>query len=184
MAKPPRDYTSFGSSTYFVTANSWAGRSIFQSERSALLLIDTLFDYRAKGKYQMHEFVIMPNHVHLLLTPAPDLALERVMQFVKGGFSHRAGQALGPSLGIWARGYVDHRIRDLQDYESHREYIHQNPVRRCLVTSAEHFPYSSANPKFRLDPVPQGLKPAIEVAADSARLKSCPPEFTRLIRHD
>ena len=159
MAKPPRDYTSFGSRTYFITANAWAGRSTFQSERSASLLIETLFDYRTKGKYELHEFVVMPNHIHLLFTPAVDLTLERVMQFVKGGYSHRAGQQLGPSLGIWARGYVDHRIRDVQDYESHRDYIHQNPVRRGLASSAEQYPYSSANPKFRLDAVPQGLKP-------------------------
>lgn len=164
MARPPRDHTSFGSRTYFITANSWAGRSIFQSERSASLLIETLFGYRAKGKYVLHEFVVMPNHLHLLLTPAPELTLERVMQFVKGGFAHRAGQQLGPSLGIWARGYVDHRIRDLQDYMSHRDYIHQNPVRRGLATVPEEFPYSSANPKFELDPVPQGLKPESEEA--------------------
>ena len=164
MAKPPRDHTSFGSRTYFITANSWAGRSIFQSESSACLLVDTLLDYRTQGKYELHEFVVMPDHIHLLFTPAPELTLERVMQFVKGGFSHRAGKQLGPSLGIWARGYVDHRIRDMQDYESHREYIHQNPVRRGLANSAEQYPYSSANPKFRLDPVPQGLKPVPEEA--------------------
>jgi len=169
MARPPRDYTSFGSRTYFITANSWAGRSIFQSERSASLLIETLFDYRSSGKYELHEFVIMPDHIHLLLTPALDLTLERVMQFVKGGFSHSAGQELGPSLGIWARGYVDHRIRDMQDYESHRDYIHQNPVRRGLANSPEQHPYCSANPKFRLDPAPQGLKPA---------------PYEELIRHD
>ena len=162
MARPPRDNTSFGSSTYFITANAWAGRSIFQSERSASLLVDTLLDYRAKGKYRLHEFVVMPNHIHLLLTPSPDVTLERVMQFIKGGYSYRAGKDLGASLGVWARGYVDHRIRDSQDYDTHREYIHQNPVRRGLASSPETFPYSSANPKFQLDPIPQGLKPQIE----------------------
>ncbi len=164
MAKPPRDYTRLGSRTYFITANSWAGRSIFQSERSASLLIETLFDYRANGKYQLHEFVVMPNHIHLLFTPAPELTLERVVQFIKGGFSHRAGKQLGPSLGIWERGYVDHRIRGTQDYESHRDYIHQNPVRKGLASSPEQYPYSSANPKFQLDAVPQGLKPIPEEA--------------------
>jgi len=164
MAKPPRDHTSFGSRTYFITAKSWAGRSIFQSERSASLLIETLLDYREKGKYELHEFVVMPDHIHLLLTPSPDLTLERVMQFIKGGYSHRAGQELGPSLGVWARGYVDHRIRDLQDYESHRDYIHQNPLWRGLASSPEKFAYSSANPKFQLDPVSQGLKPVFEDA--------------------
>jgi putative transposase len=162
MAKPPRDNTSFGSRTYFITANSWAGRSIFQSERSASLLIHTLFDYRAQGKYELHEFVVMQDHIHLLLTPAPDVTLERVMQFIKGGFSHRAGQQLGHSLGIWARGYVDHRIRDSQDYEFHRDYVHQNPVRKGLAGSPEQFPYSSANAKFQIDPAPQGLKPLVE----------------------
>jgi len=162
MAKPPRDNTSFGSRTYFITANSWAGRSIFQSKRSASLLIETLLDYHAKRKYELHEFVVMPDHIHLLLTPSPDLALERVMQFIKGGYSHRAGQQLGPSLGIWARGYVDHRIRDGRDYDTHREYIHQNPVRRGLVSLPEQFAYSSANAKLLLDSAPQGLKPQIE----------------------
>jgi putative transposase len=169
MAKPPRDHTSFGSRTYFITANSWAGRSIFQSERSASLLIETLFDYRANGKYQLHEFVVMPNHIHLLFTPAPELTLERVMQFVKGRLFVSRWKATWPSLGIWERGYVDHRIRDMRDYMSHRDYIHQNPVRRGLATLPEDFPYSSANPKFELDPLPQGLKPAAEEA---------------LIRHD
>ena len=164
MARPPRDHTSFGSRTYFITANSWAGRLIFQSERSASLLIETLLDYRTKDKYALHEFVVMPDHIHLLLTPALDLTLERVMQFVKGGFSHRAGQQLGPSLGIWARGYVDHRIRDAADYERHRQYIHQNPVRKALASSPEQYPHCSANPKFELDPVPQGLKPVFEDA--------------------
>ncbi len=162
MAKPPRDRTSFGSQTHFITAKSWAGRSIFQSERSASLLIETLFDYCAKGKYQLHEFVVMPDHIHLLLTPGPNVTLERAMQFVKGGFSYRAGKQLGPSLGVWERGYVDHRIRDIRDYEFHRDYIHQNPVRKGLVSSPEQFPYSSANPKFQIDPTPQGLKPLIE----------------------
>lgn len=162
MAKPPRDHTSFGSRTYFITAKSWEGRAIFQSERSASLLIETLFDYRAQGKYDLHEFVVMPNHIHLLLTPGPTITIERVMQFIKGGFSHRAGKQLGPSLGTWERGYVDHRIRDTRDYDFHRDYIHQNPVRKALVNSTEQFPYSSANPKFKLDPLPQGLKPVFE----------------------
>ena len=44
---------------------------------------------------QVHEFVFMPNHVHLLITPAPDVSLEKAMQFIKGGFSYRAGKELG-----------------------------------------------------------------------------------------
>lgn len=157
MSKPPRDYTSFGSNTYFVTAGLWGKRSLFQTERMAKLLVDTLFHYRLEGKYLLHEFVVMPNHIHLLLSPSENLA--RAMQFIKGGFSFRAKKELGFSMEIWERGYVEHRVRDASDYEHHVEYIRQNPVRARLVERPEAYPYSSAVDRQSLDPRPQGLKP-------------------------
>ena len=104
MAKPPKDRTSFGSSTYFVTASTWGRRSIFQTERMAKLFLDTIFGYRTAGKYLLHEFVVMPDHFHLLLTPAQGVALEGAMQLVKGGFSYRVGKELEVKMEIWERG--------------------------------------------------------------------------------
>jgi putative transposase len=49
------------------------------------LLIDTLLDYRRQQKFLLHEFVVMPNHIHLILTPQ-GITLERSIQFIKGGF--------------------------------------------------------------------------------------------------
>jgi putative transposase len=113
-----------------------------------------LAHYRGEPKYLLHEFVIMPDHIHLLLTPAPEISLERAMQFVKGGFTFRLH--VGP---IWQPSFTNHRVRDFQDYEKHREYIRMNPVRARFVTRAESYQYSSAHGKVRLDPMPQGLKP-------------------------
>lgn len=159
MAKPPRDRRLVASRTYFLTARTWAGRAVFQSERIAQLFMETLFHYRAEGKYELHEFVLMPNHVHLLLTPGQEVQLERAVQLIKGGFSHRLGVDVGRRLGVWQRGYVDHRIRDAADYARHRAYIQQNPVRAHLVSSPELYPYCSAHPGYPLDAPPQGLKP-------------------------
>lgn len=158
MAKPPRDKTVSEGSTYFVTAKSWEGRAIFRAGRIADLFIQTLFHYRAQGKYQLHEFVLMPDHFHTLLTLGEGVTLERAMQFIKGGFSHKAGQEFG-RLEIWQRGYVDHRIRDAHDYLRHQEYIWSNPVRAHLADRPEDYSYSSARGKFDLDPIPQWLKP-------------------------
>ena len=158
MAKPPRDAATWDSRTYFLTARTWQGRALFQAQRTATLFLDVLYEYRAQAKFQLHEFVVMPNHVHLMITPGPDVTLERAMQLIKGGFSHRAGQELG-RMEIWQRGYVDHRIRDAQDYARHRRYIHMNPVRARLVDAPGEFPFSSAVGQFELDPAPQGLKP-------------------------
>jgi putative transposase len=125
----------------------------------ASLLLDTLLHYRREAKYQLHEYVIMPNHIHLLITPCSGVTIERAMQFIKGGFSYRVRKELGHTMELWERGYVDHRIRDAQDFQRHVAYIRDNPVRAGLVPVPEAFPYSSAAHAATLDPCPQRLKP-------------------------
>ena len=159
MAKPPRDRTSGTSSTYFITTKTDGGRGLLQSERAANLFLNTILSYRDAGKFQVHEFVIMPNHVHLLITPGENVTIERAIQFIKGGFSFRARKELGIVTEIWQRGYIDHRVRDPADYAQHREYIRANPIRARLAAKPEEFRYGSAFPLYQLDPAPQGLKP-------------------------
>jgi putative transposase len=158
MSKPPRDHASIGTNTYFVTASAWGHRSLFQSERMANLLINTLTHYRSAQKYLLHEFVVMPDHVHVMFTPC-GITLERAMQFVKGGFSYRVKKELGIATEIWERGYVDHRIRDANDYDQHVLYVRNNPVQAGLVKLAEEYPHASAHEGIELDPRPQELKP-------------------------
>jgi putative transposase len=153
MPKPPRDRTSFGSDTYFLTASTRRGRPLFQTERMARLFIDTLSHYRRQGKFLVHEFVVMPNHLHLCFTPL-DIPLERAVQFIKGGFSYRVKKEFGLDLEVWERGYIDHRIRDANDYERHAEYIRANPVRARMVIAAQECPYSSVQWDF--DQRPRG----------------------------
>ncbi len=83
MAIPLRGRT--GQWTYFITASTYLKQHLLQSERTAPLFIDVLYHYRGEGKYLLHEFVVMPDHFHLLITPGPEVALERAMQFIKGG---------------------------------------------------------------------------------------------------
>jgi putative transposase len=158
MAIPPRGSTGHG--TYFITASCHDKKHLLQSDRSARLFIDVLYHYRAEQKYLVHEFVVMPNHFHLLITPAQDVTLERALQLIKGGFSYRAAREIALRGEIWQTSFYDHRIRNADEYQRCREYIRQNPVRRGLVARAENYPFSSANPAFQLDEVPQRLKPA------------------------
>ena len=158
ISKPPPDRTSFGSGAYFVTAGAAGRRSVFQTEKMARLFIDTIYLYRREHKFLIHRFVVMRDHVHLLVSPL-EADLPRSLQLIKGGFSYRAKKELGVSFEIWERGYVDHRIRDANDYRRHIEYIDQNPVRAGFVIETDKYPYSSAHPGFELDACPQGLKP-------------------------
>jgi putative transposase len=147
--------------TFFVTTITWQRSPIFRDETTARLLLDVLFHYRDQKRFLLHEFVIMPDHLHALITPSPQISLERAMQFIKGGFSFR----LARKTFVWQESFTNHRIRDAPDFESHRAYIHLNPVRARLVESAEAYPYSSANPAFRLDAAPPGLKPELRESA-------------------
>ena len=155
MTIPHRGTT--GNGTYFITASTFEKQGLLQSERMARLLIDVLFHYQKLGKYQLHEFVVMPNHFHLLITPV-SITLERAVQFIKGGFSFRVKKELGFLGEIWQTSFYDRRVRDLGEYVRFRYYIHMNPVRRGLVPMPEEFPYSSA--QLRLDEAPRWLKPA------------------------
>lgn len=157
MAIPYRGKTS--DSTYFVTASTFGKKALFQTERTARLLLDVLSHYRAQQKFFLHEFVLMPDHFHLLITPGEGMTLERAMQLIKGGFSHRARKELGMSSEVWQTSFFDRRLRDAAEYAKFRDYIHQNPVARHLCARAEDYPYGSATTGIPLDPVPQRLKP-------------------------
>jgi len=149
--------------TFFVTSVTSQRLPIFCVQARAGLLIDVLFGYRDQGRYLLHEFVVMPDHVHLLLTPAPEISLERAVQFIKGGYSYRLRKV--EKVQVWQESFANHRIRDFEDYQRHCEYVRMNPVRAGLVRDAASYAFSSANAEFQLDAVPLGLKPTFPRSA-------------------
>jgi putative transposase len=158
--KPPREQATNNSQTYFVTSKTWEGRALFRAEPWARLFFKALLSYQGKA-YLLHEFVLMPDHFHLLITP--ELALERAVQYIKGGFSYRAKKELQANIEIWQRGFSDHRIRDAEDYEKHVHYIQLNPVKKYLCDAPSAYPYCSAYPGWKLDPIPLWLKPTDQI---------------------
>jgi len=97
-----------------------------------------------EGKFTVHDFVVMPNHVHILLTIPGDLTIEKAMQLIKGGFSFRATKEIGFKGEIWQRGFSDVRVVDERSFQQHREYIESNSVRAGLASSAEEYPFGTA----------------------------------------
>ena len=134
--------------TFFVTSICAERKTIFRNEKAAELLIETLFHYLRLDKYVLHDFVVMPDHIHLLLTPHPLFSLEKTMQFVKGGFSHSYGKFINARTEVWQRSFTMHRIEDEADFYKRRTYILQNPLRAGLMQTGEMYPYCSANPKY------------------------------------
>ena len=72
----------------FVTIATRDRRPVFEIARAAELLIDTLLHYRTLGHYKLHAYVVMPDHLHLLLTPQA-ITLEHAVELIKNGFAYR-----------------------------------------------------------------------------------------------
>ena len=144
--------------TYFVTFSTHNRRKLFTVELYVRLFLKTLYRYPRESRYELHAFVIMPEHVHLLLTPAIDATIERAVQLIKGAYSHELGSLIGRDQEIWQRGFTDHRIRDEMDFTHHHNYIHQNPVERRMVNDPCEYRYCSAFPGFKLDPWPSAAE--------------------------
>ncbi len=102
--------------TYFVTAVTANRRRVFQVESAADLMVQVLTSYRDHGQFALHAFVIMPDHVHLLITPARNVSLEKAVQFVKGGFSFR----LKSKRDVWERGFNSAQIVSFEKYAAFR----------------------------------------------------------------
>ena len=111
--------------------------------------------YRDSGAYLLHEFVIMTDHVHVLLAPNSQTSLEKAVQLIKGRSSHRIHKERESKMEIWQEGFHDWTVRDLEDWKAKANYIHMNPVKARFCERAEDWPYSSASGKFRLGPVPE-----------------------------
>lgn len=84
-----------------------------------------------------------------MITPAPDVSLEKAVQFIKGGFSFR----LKSKLNVWMRSFNESQIMSEEKFVNCVRYIEDNPVRRGLVKSANEYGFSSAS-CGRLDPMP------------------------------
>jgi putative transposase len=151
--------------TFFVTSSICEKRKLLQSDRAARLLISVLYHYREQRKYLLHEFVIMPEHFHVLITVGVEMTVEKAAQLIKGGFAFRAGRELGFSAPVWQKGFSEVRVNEPEAFWGIREYIHTNPLNRFLATTKTNYPYSSAHSGFELDPLPQRLKALSEEAA-------------------
>jgi putative transposase len=140
--------------TYQVTATTSQRRRLFQVTATANLMQQILLDYRHQGKYELYAFVIMPDHIHVLFTPAPEVSLEKAVQFIKGGFSFR----LKSKLEVWTRSFNQTQIQTAEQFNTCRTYIEANPIRKRIVSSPEEFLYSSACRRDTIDSVPPHLR--------------------------
>lgn len=137
--------------TFAITAIAHQRRCIFQRTANADLMMNTLSGYREQGRLRLYGFVIMPDHIHVLITPAQDHSVERCVQLIKGGFSFAVRNELPGE--VWQDGYHMHRITNACDYRNQLLYIANNPTRKNIQN---HSHVHLQHPHL-LDPTPKHL---------------------------
>jgi putative transposase len=145
MAHPARNAASANilnpSRIFFATTKTSMGMRLLQSERNAGLLIDVLRSLVAEPNFKLHDFVVMPDHIHLLIEVNGEMTIEKAMQLIKGRFSYRLSHEFGYKGEVWQRGFTEEQVLGEKNIEQHRAYIAMNPVNARLVDSPEKYPY-------------------------------------------
>jgi putative transposase len=137
-----------------VTTDTWQRRALLRNSINASIVEEAIFRYRDQGNYFVHRHVVMPDHLHVILTPGKTTTLERAVQLIKGGSSREIGKRPGMRFPVWHAGFTEHQIRDLHDFDSHARYIDLNPVKAGLAEKPEDYPCASSSGGFALDPWP------------------------------
>ena len=92
---------------------------------------------------EVHAYVIMPNHVHVLLTPK--IPLPKLMQYIKGRSAREANKILGISgKPFWQQESYDHLVRTSDEFRRIEKYIENNPVKAGLSPTPDQYRWSSA----------------------------------------
>ncbi len=133
-------------STVFITCVTNQRYPYLADEENLQLFMTTAKAVQRIHPFEIFAYVLLPDHFHWLIhLPEEQPDFSRIMQSVKWNYSYNYKHLhnIRGQLTLWQRGFYDHIIRDLKDFESHLEYIHWNPVKHNLATIPEEWKYSS-----------------------------------------
>jgi len=128
---------------YFVTTNTQDRSPHFRPPCHAEIVVRNLQFYETRGDYALHGFVVMPDHMHLLIVPVA-FPLSDCMRNVKSFVAKEMRDVTGVNGSIWQSSFHDRVVRGDRMYSNTLEYIHFNPVEAGLCKDRYDFPYSSA----------------------------------------
>ena len=128
LAKPDR--------TYFVTFCTQA-REILMQEARDVVLQSCTYDHGALCWIDC--VVVMPDHVHLIVTPYDSSTVQCVLRRIKSASAYRVNRSTGRTGPLWQRESFDRMVRSEENLQKKREYIFNNPVRAGLVSRCDEY---------------------------------------------
>jgi len=131
--------------SHFLTFSCYHRQRYFGSPEVCDLFLRCLEDTRRHFALRIYGYVVMPEHVHLLLSEPEHGSLADAMRYLKLGFSKRVRsqrQTAAPA-SFWQKRYYDRNVRDECEFTVKLRYLHRNPVKRGLVKEPGDWKWSS-----------------------------------------
>jgi acetyl-CoA synthetase len=125
-------------------------------------------------------WVIMPNHVHILLRPLEGHSLSDIVGSIKSVSSHKINSLLGRTGSVWQPDYFDRYIRDADHFGKAVRYIHNNPVKAGLCSSPEEWMFSSAGTRTPSSALSAKPSPQAAIAAEGGRVPAAGLNITTM----
>jgi putative DNA methylase len=122
------------------------GPAYFKTPEVAQLVMESLFKGVELDHYDLSAFVIMPNHIHVLLFPHVS-PTDLLRSFKSASAKHCNGLLNRVGQPFWQRKSYDHSVRDDDEYGRILAYIENNPVRAGFVRTPGDYCWSSAHPE-------------------------------------
>ena len=158
LREKPKRYTGRGD-LHFITFSCYQRRPLLGTVRARDLFVKVLGEVRARHEFLLVGYVVMPEHVHLLMSEPRKLTPSRVLQVVKQRVSRemrgKRRRASAQQLGLkfpepegelrrfWQRRFYDFNVWSREKKKEKLEYMHSNPVKRKLVPHPQDWPWSS-----------------------------------------
>ncbi len=125
---------------------------VLQNPKVAEIIQSALLHFEAK-RYSLSAWCIMPNHVHVVVTPHNSYSLHTILHSWKSFTATKINTLLHREGAFWERESLDHLIRSADDLQKFITYTHENPVRAGLCKTPEEWKWSSCGIGFQFQPV-------------------------------
>jgi putative transposase len=130
--------------THFVTFSCYHRLPLLRTAAVCNIFLESLEWTRRRYHLRVYGYVVMPEHVHLLLSEPEDGLLSTAIQALKLASSRRTARfRSAPEPRLWQRRYFDHNVRTVKSFETLLRYTHRNPVKRGLAVKPEDWKWSS-----------------------------------------
>ncbi len=147
---------------YHITARANRKEHLFGSSFARDVFLETLGLARTKYFFMVDNFVIMENHFHLLLQPAPSAALADIMKWLMGVYSQKYNRIFKTCGHVWGARYFSRPLRTFRDYLEVQNYIDMNPVKALLASRPANWAWNGLSHRKSgnytiVDPLPPWL---------------------------